>query len=164
MRKLEEMNIEDNNEFEPNVESPATPESNSTQITVSTEMLKKIGIGAAAVVILLGGIFFLTSMKSDNRLKTAMENCEVTDSLGFTLADDNQSLVFDGSGKTDYIGGDFSDLVCVIDDLKAPSTVESRMLSTNSLMGVQNAEWDGISISWSYHPDNGLDANLEIQK
>jgi hypothetical protein len=127
-------------------------------------MLKKVGIGAAAVVVLLGGIFFLTSMKSDNRLKTAMENCEVMDSLGFTLADDNQSLVFDGSGKTDYIGGDFSDLVCVIDDLKAPSTVESRMLSTNSLMGVQNAEWDGISISWSYHPDNGLDANLEIQK
>jgi hypothetical protein len=158
------MNIEDNNEFEPNVESPATPAANSTQITLSTAMLKKIGAGAAAVVILIGGIFFLTSMKSDNRFKTAMDNCNLASASGFTLAEDNQSLVFDGSGKTDFSGGDFSDLVCVINDLKAPSTVESRMLSTNSLMGVQNAEWDGISISWSYHPDNGLDANLEIKK
>ncbi|CAN2190434.1 hypothetical protein MCEJIRE27_00510 [Candidatus Nanopelagicaceae bacterium] len=158
------MNIEENNNIEPEGENPVTPPANSTQITLSTEMLKKIGVGAAAAVILIGGIFLLTSMKSDNRFNSAMSNCDVIDASGFTLAEDNQSLVFDGSGKSDYFGGDFSDLVCVLNELKAPATVESRMLSTNSLMGVQNAEWDGISVSWSYHPDNGLDANLEIQK
>jgi hypothetical protein len=31
-------------------------------------------------------------------------------------------------------------------------------------MGVQDAEWDGISISWTYHPDNGLDTIFEIVK
>ena len=158
------MNIEENDHIESEGENPVTPTADSTQITLSTTMLKKIGAGAAAAVVLIGGIFLVTSMQSDDRFKSAMTNCDVVDSLGFTLAEDNQSLVFDGSGKTDYIGGDFSDLVCVLNELKAPATVESRMLSTNSLMGVQNAEWDGITVSWSYHPDNGLDANLEIKQ
>lgn len=38
------------------------------------------------------------------------------------------------------------------------------MYQTNSSMGVQDAEWDGISISWTYHPDRGMDANFEIVK
>ena len=158
------MNIEENNNIEPEGDNPVTPAADTTQITLSTTTLKKIGAGVAAAVVLIGGIFLVTSMKSDNRFHDAMSNCDVIDASGFTLAEDNQSLVFDGSGKTDYIGGDFSDLVCVLNELKAPSTVESRMLSTNSLMGVQNAEWDGITVSWSYHPDNGLDANLEIKQ
>ena len=158
------MNIEENNNIENGGENPVTPAAESTQITLSASTLKKVGAGAAAAVVLIGGIFLLTSMKSDTRLKDAMTNCDVVDASGFTLAEDNQSLVFDGAGKESYFGGDFSDLVCVLNDLKAPSTIESRMLSTNSLMGVQNAEFDGISVSWSYHPNNGLDANMEIQK
>jgi hypothetical protein len=31
-------------------------------------------------------------------------------------------------------------------------------------MGVQDADWDGISISWTYHPDRGMDSNFEIVK
>lgn len=163
------MNIEDNNNDEnenldSNVENTVKPAGDSTQITLSTAMLKKIGASVAAAVLVIGGIVLISSMQSDKRFFDAMTNCDVVDGSGFILAEDYQSITFDGSGKNDYFGGDFSDLVCVIDELKAPSTVESRMLSTNSLMGVQNAEWDGISISWSYHPNNGLDANLEIQQ
>jgi hypothetical protein len=158
------MSFEENNNLESNDENPVTPAAESTQITLSAATLKKIGVGAAAAVVLIGGIFLVASMKSDTRLKDSMANCDVTDASGFTLAEDNQSLVFDGAGKESYFGGDFSDLVCVLNDLNAPSTIESRMLSTNSLMGVQNAEFDGIAVSWSYHPNNGLDANMEIQK
>lgn len=158
------MNFEENDNVEQENENTVPPAENSTQVTLSTAMLKKIGASAAAVALLIAGIFLFTAMQSDKRFLDAMTACDVVDGSGFTLAEDNQSFTFDGSGKSDYFGGDFSDLVCVIDELNAPSTVESRMLSTNSLMGVQNAEWEGISVSWSYHPDNGLDANLEIQQ
>jgi hypothetical protein len=30
-------------------------------------------------------------------------------------------------------------------------------------MGRQEASWDGIEASWSYHPDNGLDLVLVDQ-
>lgn len=158
------MNAEETGDKLPEGQIPAPENSAKMQITVSTVTLKKIGASALAAVVVLIGAFTFVSMRSDSRLLDANVNCDVVDASGFTLAEDNQSLTFDGSGNEDYLGGDFSDLICVIDELQAPSTIQSRMQGTNSLMGVQNGEWDGISISWSYHPDNGLDANLEIKQ
>jgi hypothetical protein len=103
-------------------------------------------------------------MKADTRFMDALTLCEVIDASGITLAEDGQSLNFNGKGDEDLFGGDFSDLKCIIEGLSAPSTVIDRMLRTSSLMGVQDAEWDGISISWTYHPDNGLDTIFEIVK
>lgn len=141
-----------------------TKDSATTQITLSKDLLKKIAIGAVVGVVVISGILVLTSMKSDSRLQKAVSTCEVADDSAFTLAEDSQSLSFDGAGKSDYSGGNYYDLVCVLEELGAPSTVSERMGRTNSLMGVQDAEWDGIAISWTYHPDNGLDADLEITK
>jgi hypothetical protein len=36
------------------------------------------------------------------------------------------------------------------------------MTRTTALMGAIDDEWDGITISWTYHPDNGLDCYFEI--
>jgi hypothetical protein len=123
-------------------------------------------IGASFLVVLLGvgGFFIFSSMKADARFTEALTLCEALDASGITLAEDGQSLNFDDKGKEDLFGGDFSDLQCLLEKLSAPSTVLARMYQTNSSMGVQDAEWDGISISWTYHPDRGMDSNFEIVK
>lgn len=138
--------------------------SNQTQITLSKSGLIKAGVFFLIILLGVGGFFIFSSMKADARFMEALTICDAVDASGITLAEDGQSLNFNGKGDKDFFGGDFSDLSCIIEDLSAPSTVMDRMLRTTSLMGVQDAEWDGISISWTYHPSNGLDANLEIIK
>jgi len=73
------------------------------------------------------------------------------------VSDEGKSITIDGYGEDDYSGADLYDTVCVLDAIKTPEYVISNMETTNSLMGRQSATFDGIDISWSYHPDNGLD-------
>ena len=48
--------------------------------------------------------------------------------------------------------------------LGLPESLYSDMLNTNSLMGKQNESFPslGISVSWSYHPDNGMEINYKL--
>lgn len=137
---------------------------NRTQVTLSKSGLMKVGALFVVALLGVGGFFIFSSAKADARLSEALTLCGALDAPGVTFAEDGQSLNFDNKGKDDLFGGDFSDLQCIIERLGAPSTVMARMLQTTSIMGVQDAEWDGISISWTYHPDRGLDANFEIVK
>lgn len=139
-------------------------DSNRTQVTLSKSGLMKVGALSLVVLLGIGGFFIFSSMKADTRFSEALSLCEALDASGVTFAEDGQSLNFDDKGKDDLFGGDFSDLQCIIEELNAPSTVLARMYQTTSSMGVQDAEWDGISISWTYHPDRGMDANFEIIK
>lgn len=41
------------------------------------------------------------------------------------------------------------------------SSLYSRMLETNALMGRQSEENDKYKVSWSYHPDDGLEVTYE---
>lgn len=135
-----------------------------TQITFSKSGLMKFGTFSLVVLLGVGGFFIFSSMKADSRFKDALTFCEALDATGIVFAEDGQSLNFDDKGAEDLYGGDFSDLKCIVEELSAPATVMDRMLRTTSSMGVQDAEWDGISVSWTYHPDRGLDANFEIVK
>jgi len=137
---------------------------NRTQVTLSKSGLIKVGSFFLVVLLGVGGFFIFSSMKADARFSEALTLCEALDAPGVTFAEDGQSINFDDKGKEDFSGGDFSDLQCLIEKLSAPSTVLARMYQTTSSMGVQDAEWDGISISWTYHPDRGMDANFEIIK
>lgn len=44
----------------------------------------------------------------------------------------------------------------------APTSVVELMYSTRSRDGWQSAEWDDVSASWGYHPDDGLDIIFEL--
>ena len=138
--------------------------SNRTQVTLSKSGLMKIGALFVVALLGVGGFFIFSSTKADARFSEALTLCGALDAPGITLAEDGQSLNFDDEGKEDFSAGDFSDLQCLLEKLNAPSTVLARMYQTNSSMGVQDAEWDGISISWTYHPDRGMDSNFEIIK
>jgi hypothetical protein len=156
--------IESQNPIDSQNQEAISKSSNRTQITLSKSGLMKVGAFFVVALLGVGGFFIFSSAKADARLSEALTLCGALDASGVTFAEDGQSLNFDDKGKEDLFGGDFSDLQCIIEGLGAPSTVLARMYQTTSSMGVQDAEWDGISISWTYHPDRGLDANLEIVK
>lgn len=79
------------------------------------------------------------------------------------IADEGRTMIVDGEGE-DFGSGDvtFTKLDCLLDEVNVPASVRSKMYATRSLDGRQSGEWDDISASWSYHPDDGLDLILEL--
>lgn len=77
-----------------------------------------------------------------------------------TLSSDGKSIVVDSINKYDTEG--IIDIMKIIDALELPDSLYSEMASTNALMGRQTETFGDIQVSWSYHPDNGLDAIFKL--
>ncbi len=117
------------------------------------DLMKKL-IAIAGVSLLMVGLTGCAG-KFDTFQK-AYETCGSP--AGIRVSDEGKSITIDGYGEDDYSGADLYDTVCVLDAIKTPEYVISNMETTNSLMGRQSATFgDNIDVSWSYHPDNGLD-------
>ncbi|OIH82877.1 hypothetical protein BLJ79_18040 [Arthrobacter sp. UCD-GKA] len=93
----------------------------------------------------------------------AVQACELVDTLGVTVMDGGNSVTLETAGN-DTMGAPYADVVCVLDTLGMPESVKSRMASTRSLDGMQDATWSGYAASWHYHPDNGLNIIVETQE
>lgn len=113
-------------------------------------MKKTIALVASGVLALT-----LTGCAGFNTFQKAYDTCGAP--AGITVSDGGKSLIIDGKGEEDYSGAEIYNTVCVLTEVKVPSYIISNMETTNSLMGRQSDEFDGIAISWSYHPNNGLD-------
>lgn len=89
-----------------------------------------------------------------SRLQVAFDACSKDDD-GDTLAiaDEGRTIVVDTGSEY----GDFAPTDCVLSELGTPESIRAEIGRTTSMMGVQDGEHDGISYSWSYHPDNGVD-------
>ena len=156
-------NTEDNFAEDFNGEN-AVPSQPAAPAGVPKDLLRKVGAGVGALVVVLGLVFFVVGGKSDGRLTSAVASCGLEVASGITFAEDGQSLVFDGMGEEDYTGGDYTDVQCLLEALEAPVTVWAQMLKTSSNDGQQEFDFDGINVSWSYHPDSGLDTNFVIKE
>jgi hypothetical protein len=97
-------------------------------------------------------------------LEQAFESCALTLSLPYAeLGDGGESLIVDGpSDSSSSLEESIGFSACVLGELETPDYVISQMDSTTSLMGLREAEWEGIEASWSYHPDNGFDLVLHL--
>jgi hypothetical protein len=74
------------------------------------------------------------------------------------LADDDHTLVVDMAGEELGTGTEtFDGVLCVLDELDVPQSLIARMESTRALDGMQSATWSSYEITWTYHPDDGLD-------
>ena len=89
----------------------------------------------------------------------AYETCTLDSVDGATLSVDKMSIDVSGAGK--YFGPDITDVHCLGDALGMPDSVSSRMGQTRALDGTQTADWDSFTVSWNYHPDDGLGAIFE---
>lgn len=96
-------------------------------------------------------------------ITNAVQACELVDILGVTVMDGGDSVTLETAGN-DTKGAPYSDVTCVLDALGMPESVKSRMASTRSLDGMQDATWSGHAASWNYHPDNGLNIIVETRE
>lgn len=124
----------------------------------------KTGLVAAVAI---GGVLVVgaavTLLLPDSRFSSAVSECDLETEVYAALDDDGQGLYLDGRGEESW-GMSYGDISCVIDFLDVPLSVQNRMDNTNSIMGVQEASFDGIKVQWSYHPNNGFDLYFEIEE
>ena len=74
-----------------------------------------------------------------------------------TLADGGASIVVDTGSEYGSTAG----MDCVLDELSTSQSIMAQIGRTTAMMGVQDAEDDGLAYSWSYHPDNGVNMVIE---
>jgi len=98
----------------------------------------------------------------------AVRTCDADEDFA-VVSDGGLTLTIDGHGKDDFTydpfeatGLDATPMWCIVDALKAPTAVISHMEQTTSLDGRQTEAWDNIEVSWSYHPDRGMDSVWQI--
>lgn len=125
-----------------------------------------IAIGLFAGAGLVGGVIGINAQAAANAqaakaglISEAFEGCALDSVEGATLSADMMSVDIDGAGT--YFGPDLTDVHCLGDALGMPDSVSSRMGQTRALDGTQTADWDTFTVSWNYHPDDGLGAIFE---
>jgi hypothetical protein len=96
-------------------------------------------------------------------IPASVEICEATDNRWITIGDDGASLTMNSFGA-ESDGADFDEIFCVLKELEAPDSVMSLIKSTRALDGRQTATWNDLTASWGYHPDDGLDIVVELER
>lgn len=90
-------------------------------------------------------------------LKKTYYKCEDN---GTTLSNDGLSISVDASGEYDFYS--LYDVKVIISELSLPDSLIDEMYATNSLMGRQKEIYGNFEVSWSYHPNSGLDVIFKI--
>ncbi len=148
----------------PQVAQPPAPRKSRRGGWIAAGILGGVVVVAGATVLVMG---LITNKDSDatssglgeigpNRIEVALDRCGLAGEPGAAVGDEGQSLTLDTSGEDDLGGISFTNLECMISALDIPDAVESRILATRALDGVQDATYDEVSLSWSYHPDSGM--------
>ncbi len=139
-----------------------------------------VGLAAAGGLILgIGGTLGVTSIvadaqrsadalvaeaeaaRVDMRLFDAVTDCG--NSAGVSLGDKNQTLTVDVQGEDDLAGASYAYQACLLKQLDVPANVESHLSQTTSMDGRQTESWDGLTMSWSYHPSRGSDMVITVE-
>lgn len=101
-------------------------------------------------------------------LVEAWEDCDADDisfsSYPASLEDGGTTALLPGRGKDDSTEERAAAMVvqfCMIERLGTRESIVSRIESTRALDGVQSADADGLSYTWSYHPNSGLNLIIE---
>lgn len=88
-----------------------------------------------------------------SRLVAGFDTCDADDVTEVvSLADGGSTILIDT--RTEY--GATQPVNCLFAVLGTSAAITSQVSATTSMMGVQEADEDGLSYKWSYHPDNGL--------
>lgn len=131
-----------------------------------------LGLVAGVVIGLVAGFSYASptpldaaSNTSSDAILASVETCQVVDGKGITVMDGGKSIELQTSGKNTWgTAAPFSDVTCVLDELGSPASIQARMETTRALDGRQTGSWSGFTVSWGYHPDNGLNVIVETQE
>lgn len=140
---------------------PLMESKKQVSFSYSPSSLKKYAIAAGAVVLLVVTSVFVVRALPNSTFNNAADECLALSDRGLTIDEDGRSMYLNGEGEESGGMGVFSQ-VCILEELGVPDSVFDRINNTNSTMGVQEASWDNFQMSWSYHPNNGLDVSVEL--
>ena len=144
------------------------PSKTTTDVSIAAGPTKIAPKYVLLIIALIGGFgvaLVLTSTAgiSSRSFQSAADSCVSYGDDGYEdiqVSDDGESMFLDGSGEDDYSSLGAVEQFCILAQLDVPEIIITRMNATNALMGAQTGEWDGITASWTYHPNNGLDVSL----
>ncbi|RRS01649.1 hypothetical protein [Glycomyces terrestris] len=91
----------------------------------------------------------------DDHFEAVKEACAVGSS-DVRVGDGGDTLSIDRAGAEEMPGATLTQYYCILDELEVPDSVRDRMDNTRALDGYQEAEFDGITVTWNYHPDDGV--------
>lgn len=83
----------------------------------------------------------------------------------YTLGSDKSYLQVDTNSYDidDYYNATYLEILkSAITALKLPDYIYQRMLKTTAMQGRQEVTANGITVSWTYHPNKGLEAMFTI--
>jgi len=93
-------------------------------------------------------------------IEQARQDCRFPASA---VGDSGDTLVVDHKGEDDVDGVSIDQVACALFELGTPDSIVARLDSTRAIDGVQTGSWDGYAITWSYHPDSGLNLIIESE-
>ena len=95
-------------------------------------------------------------------LTAAVASCGASGAEGLVLGDGGTTLTFDMKGTDESTGTSIQKISCIFTALDIPANVSSHIDQTTSMDGRQSESWGDVTVSWSYHPDRGLDGVLTV--
>ena len=110
-----------------------------------------------------------SSSVSRNRLRTAYNTvvAQYGTSLCLSIASDGSYISVDTNPLNidDYYSATYTNILKAMNNaLGLPAYVYQSMITTTALMGRQTATANGITVSWTYHPNRGLEAMYILAK
>lgn len=111
---------------------------------------------ALLVLVLVGLVVWQASQPTN--VERAVEACRMGGVVpdGVDIGDEGRSVSIDMMGEDETTGATLMTTFCVVGELDLPDYVAEDIENTRALDGRQQAEWDEMAASWSYHPDSGL--------
>ena len=124
-------------------------------------------IAAVAVIAAITVLFALINRKPS--FQSAFEDAGGKNNIGewVSLSEDGKSLSIDTNpgDESDYYDYDATDAIVKINKaLGLPDALYDKMLVTRAIDGRQTETYEDISVSWTYHPDYGLEIIYERSK
>jgi len=119
-------------------------------------------VGAAATAVAFTVVPAALAAIQESPLEEAYASCELESAVGIELRDGGKTITLDSKGEEDLTGASIVEIACILSELDMPSSISSHIDQTTSMDGRQSESWDGMTISWSYHPDRGLDGVLTL--
>lgn len=118
------------------------------------------GIAAIIAVIVMVWFFYFNAPDLKNI------GDKYNDDWFCTVADDGSYLTIDTDPLDfgDYItDGSDKAIQNINKELGFPDSVYAQMISTRAIDGTQTYEKNGISVSWTFHPDDGLEIIYSVK-
>ena len=148
--------------------SPPPPRRSRTGVVVSILVTAAVAlaVGTAGGYAVGSGKAVAAASASASATRSTLFSSAVSSCgspAGTQLGDGGRTLMLHTRGtKQRSSGMSVQDLRCILKKLGASDAVISRMSATRAIDGMQDGRWDGISASWTYHPDDGLNITLTM--